>query len=459
MTLSRTDPDVAALLQQEEQRQREQVELIASENYVSRAVLDAVGSVFMNKYTEGYPGKKYYQGNVHYDALERLCQERALAAFHLAAADWGVNVQAPTGSVANFAVLSALLTSGDTILSLRLTDGGHLSHGWQLSPTEQVTLVSKLYRPVFYGVDPATGLLDYEQVETLAKEHHPKLIISGGTAYAREIDHEEMRRIADSVGALYLADIAHEAGLIAAGVNASPFPFADVVTMTTRKTLRGPIGALIVARRELSERIDRAVFPGMLGGPLNHTIAGIAVALREAATPAFAAYARQVIANARTLAAELSRNGFQLVSGGTDKHLVLIDLRNRKVTGYQLAVVLEAVNITTNKNTVPQETRRPWNPSGIRLGTPKVTSRGFREPDMQTVAAWISRATAIAEREFSGFDVAQTREALRTHAELQELQRAVATFAAAFPVPGIDDAQTAVVDRAPLTVSAPAASA
>lgn len=435
--LSRQDPEVSELIAREEKRQREQLELIPSENYISPAVREAVGSVLMNKYSEGYPGKKYYQGNTHLDALEGLCQTRALTLFHLSDAAWSVNVQAVTGSVANLAVLSALLQPGDTLLSLRLTDGGHLSHGWQLSPTEKVSFTSRVFRPVFYEVHPDTGLLDYDVVAALATRERPKVLISGGTGYARQIDHAAMGRIADSVGAFYLADVAHEAGLIAAGVNAAPFPDADVVTMTTRKTLRGPIGAIILSRKELAGRVDRAVFPGLQGGPQNHSIAGIAVALQEAATPAFAAYARQVVKNAQTLAAELQQRNFRVVSGGTDKHLLVVDVRNRGLRGYQFAIVLEAANIIVNKNTVPQETHTPWNPSGIRLGTPAVTTRGMKERDMTAIAEWIDRVAKIVEREMAGYDIVKTRAAASAHAEIQRIGADVRTFAAGFPVPSL----------------------
>ena len=390
ITLSTTDPELFDLLQKEEARQDKDSAVIPSENFVSESVREAVGSVLMNKYSEGYPHKRYYQGNQHIDQIESLAQTRALSLFKLDPSAWHVNVQAVTGSIANLAVLTGLLELGDPILSMSLYDGGHLSHGWRLPEGKPISLTSRLFDSHFYHVDPKTHLFDYDEIAKLALKLKPKLIISGGTAYPREINHQKLREVADSVGAYYLADIAHEAGLVAAGVNSSPFPHAHVVTMTTRKTLRGPIGALIFSQAELAKKIDFAVFPGLQGGPQNHSIAGIGVALHEASKPEFKEYSKQVIDNAVALAAELDKLGFDLVSGGTDKHLVLIDLRNKGISGKDAALQLEKVGIIANKNTVPGETSKPWNPSGLRLGTPAMTTKGWKEADFKKLAQKIS---------------------------------------------------------------------
>jgi len=376
------------LIASEESRQKEELQMIPSENYVSVEVRRAVGSVLMNKYAEGQVGKRYYQGNKNIDAVEDLCKKRALKLFGLSSTEWGVNVQALSGSPANLAVYVALLEPKDRIMSMFLPEGGHLSHGWHL-PGKSVSFVSKIWDVEFYHVERMSRVFDYDEIEKQAKRFRPKLIISGGTAYPREIDHKLMGEIAHSVGAYYLADIAHEAGLVAAGVNLSPFSHADVVTMTTHKTLRGPRGALIFSRSTLSDRIDSAVFPGLQGGPHEHTIAGIAVCLKEASTPLFQRYAKQVVANAKTLAGELEKAGFDVVAGGTDKHLVLVDLRSAGISGWVVARVLENAGIIVNKNTVPGESASPIYPSGIRFGSPALTTRGMKENDMRRIAAWM----------------------------------------------------------------------
>lgn len=391
-TLKQTDPVLFKLIKAEELRQQTDLEMIPSENFVSEAVKEAVGSVLMNKYSEGQPFKRYYQGNQFIDQIEALVEQRALQAFGLSEDNWHVNVQAVTGTIANFAVYAALLNPGDKMLGMSLYDGGHLSHGWKLPDTgKPISFTSRIYDTHFYSVDPSTKVFDYDQIQVVAKKVKPKILISGGTAYPREIDHAKMRQIADSVGAIYMADVAHEAGLIIGGANASPFPHAHVVTMTTRKTLRGPIGALIFASKQLLgpevvEKIDFAVFPSLQGGPQNHSIAGIGVALLESMTPEFKSYADQIVKNAKVLADELMKAGFDIVSGGTDKHLVLVDLRNKGLTGKDAALALEKVGIIANKNTVPGETGKPWNPSGLRLGTPALTTRGFKEADMVKIA-------------------------------------------------------------------------
>ena len=444
--LMQSDSQLAECIRREQERQVTQLQLIPSENYVSSAVLEAVGSVLMNKYSEGQPNKRYYQGNQYVDQIELLAKERALATFGLDPAEWDVNVQAVTGSVANLAVLSALLEPGDKVLSMYLYDGGHLSHGWQLPTGKKVSFSSKIFDVSYYRVNPETEVFDYEEIRQRAKEVQPKLIISGGTAYPAEIDHERMAAIADEVGAYYLADIAHEAGLVAAGVNTAPFEYATVVTMTTRKTLRGPIGALIFSRREDTETttgrkgcnqaINRAVFPGLQGGPMNHSIAGIATALGEAQTEEFKKYARQVVMNAKYLASALAGYEFHIVTGSTQKHLILIDLTNKSTKGRNLALALEEANIITNANTHPNEKGSPFYPSGLRLGTPAVTSRGMKEEDMEKIATWISDVMNIIQgtsENLSEFE--QELQALKS--ELHVIGKEVAAYTERFPVPGI----------------------
>ncbi len=399
MNLQQTDPEIFDLIKSEEKRQQSDLEMIPSENFVSNAVKEAVGSVLMNKYSEGQPFKRYYQGNQFIDQIESLVEARALQAFGLTEDQWHVNVQPVTGTIANFAVYAALLNPGDTMLGMSLYDGGHLSHGWKLPDTgKPISFTARIYNTHFYSVDAATKVFDYDNIQFVAEQVKPQILISGGTAYPREIDHARMRAIADSVGAIYMADVAHEAGLIVGGANSSPFPHAHVVTMTTRKTLRGPIGAMIFANKNIklksteftpssvADAIDGAVFPALQGGPQNHSIAGIGVALHEAMQPEFKAYASQVVKNAQVLADELMKAGFDVVSGGTDKHLVLVDLRSRGWNGKDAALALEKVGIIANKNTVPGETGKPWNPSGLRLGTPALTSRGYKEEDIRKVA-------------------------------------------------------------------------
>lgn len=395
MNLKTVDPEIYNLIQAEEKRQSDQISLIPSENQVSDAVKEAVGSVLMNKYSEGQPGKRYYQGNQYIDAIESLAESRALSLFQLDPTVWHVNVQPVTGSIANFAAYAATLNPGDKMLAMSLYDGGHLTHGWKLPDTgKPISFTSKIYDTYFYNVDQKSRVFDYAQIEARAKEVKPRILISGGTAYPREIDHAKMRAIADSVGALYMADVAHEAGLIAGGANQSPFPYAHLVTMTTRKTLRGPIGAMIFANKkelgeDVAEKIDFAVFPALQGGPQNHSIAGIAVALHEAAQPAFKEYAEACVSNARLLASELAQAGFDVVTGGTDKHLILIDLRNKGLTGKEAAEKLEKIGIIANKNTVPGETGKPWNPSGLRLGTPTLTTRNYSQEQIKELSKYI----------------------------------------------------------------------
>lgn len=435
------DTSISHLIFSEAKRQSEVLEMIPSENYASSDVRAAVGSVFMNKYAEGQAMKRYYQGNSVVDELETLCKSRALRLFGLSEAVWGVNVQALSGSPANLAIIAALLEPGEKILSMYLPDGGHLSHGWQL-PDKKITLVSKIWDITFYHVDTSTRLFDYDAIAAQAREVKPKLLISGGTAYPREIDHKRMSEIAHDVGAYYLADVSHEAGLIAGGVNASPFLYADVVMMTTHKTLRGPRGAMIFSKKELSTVIDQSVFPGIQGGPHEHTIAGIAVALEEAHSEGFKAYARQVVTNAQVLANYFVSAGLDVVSGGTDKHLVLIDLRSINASAWVVAWALEFANIIVNRNTVPFDTGSSVYPSGIRLGTPAITTRGMKEEEMKKIGVWIMDVIHLVKdmhlpeekAERLAF-IAQTKKAFAQHHELRAIADRVKSLCAAFPLP------------------------
>ncbi|HEX6976812.1 MAG TPA: serine hydroxymethyltransferase [Patescibacteria group bacterium] len=388
---------ILSLIKEEEKRQKDTLMMIPSENYTYPDVRKAVGSVLMHKYSEGYPKRRYYQGNEIVDQIEILCQERALSLFNLNPKDWSVNVQALSGTPANLAIMNALLEQGDTILSMYLYDGGHLSHGWSYKG-KKITLSSKIWNIEFYYVDPKTGVFDYEKIEKVAKKVKPKLIVSGGTAYPREIDHQKLGKIAKSVGAYYLADVSHEAGLIAAGANKSPFKYADVVMATTHKTLRGPRGALIFSRSKLAEKIDSSVFPGTQGGPHNEIIAGIAVALKNAKSKEFKKYAAQVVVNAKALARELSDLGFTIISDGTEKHLILIDMRPFELNGWFVGHALETAGIIVNRSTIPSDPASPYYPSGIRLGTPAITARGMKEKEMKKIAVWIASVVNHLEK-------------------------------------------------------------
>ena len=380
-TLKQADPQIAEAIDHELNRQRTKLELIASENIVSRAVMEAQGSVLTNKYAEGYPGKRYYGGCEYVDVAEQLAIDRAKELFGAA---WA-NVQPHSGAQANMAVFFALLQPGDTILGMNLTDGGHLTHG---SP---VNISGTYYKVIPYGVDRETERIDYDALEKLAAEHHPRMIIAGASAYARIIDFECIAAIAKSVDAIFMVDMAHIAGLVAAGQHPSPVPYADIVTTTTHKTLRGPRGGLILGRdEELGKKINKAVFPGIQGGPLMHVIAAKAVALGEALKPSFKEYGAQVVKNAAALADELTKLGYRIVSGGTDTHVMLVDLTNKDITGKEAQTLLDEVNITANRNTIPFEPRSPFVTSGIRLGSPALTTRGFREEDMREVARIIA---------------------------------------------------------------------
>ena len=379
--LNQVDPKAYEAIEHELQRQRTKLELIASENIVSRAVMEAQGSVLTNKYAEGYPGKRYYGGCEYVDIVEQLAIDRAKELF---GANWA-NVQPHSGAQANMAVFFALLQPGDTILGMNLTDGGHLTHG---SP---VNISGTYYKVIPYGVDRETERIDYDALERLAKEHKPKMIIAGASAYARTIDFARIGTIAKAAGALFMVDMAHIAGLVAAGQHPSPVPYADVVTSTTHKTLRGPRGGIILGRdEEIGKKINKAVFPGIQGGPLMHVIAAKAVALGEALQPSFREYGAQVVKNAAALADELIRLGYRIVSGGTDTHVMLVDLTNKEITGKDAQNILDEVNITANRNTIPFEPRSPFITSGIRLGSPALTTRGFNEEDMREVARIIA---------------------------------------------------------------------
>jgi len=410
--LSATDPDLAALVEAEAQRQHDKLRMIPSENYVSTAVLEACSTVLNNKYSEGYARKRYYEGQQFIDPVEELAQARARALFGTEHA----NVQPYSGSPANLAIYLAFLQPGDTFLGLELAHGGHLTHGSPVSAT------GRWFRPVHYAVGRETGRIDLDNVRELALRERPKMIICGGTAIPRTIDFPAFAEIAQEVGALLVADIAHIAGLIAGGAHPSPVGYADVISTTTHKTLRGPRGAMLMAKPEYATALDKAVFPGLQGGPHNHTTAGIAVALHEAAQPSFSAYAHQIVANAKALAAALTGLGFDLVSGGTDNHLILIDLTNKGIEGKPAAKALDRAGIELNFNTVPYDPRKPWNPSGIRLGTPALTTRGLREEHMPAVAAWMDATlTALAKDDEPALDA---------------IAGEVADLLAGFPMPG-----------------------
>ncbi|HEV7898175.1 MAG TPA: serine hydroxymethyltransferase [Planosporangium sp.] len=387
--LTTADPELAALVEGEAQRQHDVLRMIASENYVSPAVLEATGSVLTNKYSEGYPGRRYYEGQQFIDQIEQLAIDRTKALFGVDHA----NVQPYSGSPANLAVYLAFAKPGDPVMGMALPMGGHLTHGWSVSAT------GKWFRPVRYEVRRDDARVDMDEVRDLARRERPKVIFCGGTAIPRTIDFPAFAEVAREVGAVLVADIAHIAGLIAGGAHPSPVGYADVITTTTHKTLRGPRGAMILSTSERAKAVDKAVFPGLQGGPHNHTTAGIAVALREASDPSFSRYAHQVVANARALATALAEHGFDLVSGGTDNHLILLDLTSKGIGGKPAARALDRAGIETNYNTVPYDTRRPFDPSGVRLGTPALTTRGLTEEQMPQVAAWISAAVDAAARD------------------------------------------------------------
>ncbi|HLF12201.1 MAG TPA: serine hydroxymethyltransferase [Gammaproteobacteria bacterium] len=409
--LRATDPEIHELIRLETRRQDEYIRLIPSENYASQAVMEATGSILNNKYSEGYPGRRYYEGQDYIDQVELLAIERAKNLFGARHA----NVQPYSGSPANQAVYLALVKPGETVMGLGLPFGGHLTHGWG------VNFSGMQYKSVQYDVDAETHRVDLNRVESLAREARPKLIFCGGTAYPRTWDFAGFARVAEAVGATLVADIAHIAGLVVAGAHPHPFPHAKIVTTTTHKTLRGPRGGMILSDGTYSKELDRAVFPGLQGGPHNHTTAAIAVALKEAGTDEFRRYAHQIVANAKALAQALIERGFRLISGGTDNHLILIDVTPRGITGKPAAKALHEAGIECNYNTIPFDPRKPFDPSGLRIGTPSVTSRGMQEKEMDQIAEWIDRALGVADDERA----------------LKKIRAEIAAFCKGFPAPGI----------------------
>ncbi len=444
--LETQDPEVAELIKLETNRQQTKLSMIPSENFFSTAVREATGSVLAHKYAEGNIGKRYYEGNKYIDAIEKLTIQRAKAAFNLPE-NWSVNVQTLSGSTANLSVYLALLNIGDYIMGLYLPDGGHLSHGWSYTPKvpanplktvyyggkEKVNISSKIFNTISYKTHPDTQLLDYDEIERIATLQRPKLIITGGTAYPREIDYKRMKQIADKIGAYYLADIAHEAGLISAGAMNSPVGIADVVTMTTHKTLKAGRGAIILAHEDTIKKINKAVLPGLLGGPFNHAIAGICVGLKETQTPQFKEYAFQTVKNAKHLAAELIKYDYKVISGGTDKHLVLIDLTNKPVSGKKFARALDHAGIVGNYNTIPQETKSPLNPSGLRLGTPWLTVRGMKETEITQIANWINQVMKIASQ-YNELKFKEFNEAVAADVEIERIAAEVKNLCERFPL-------------------------
>ena len=407
--LEQYDPQIYELLNQENARQSGSIRMIPSENYVSKAVMQASGSVLTNKYSEGYPGKRYYEGQQVTDLIETTACERAKKLFK---ADHA-NVQPYSGSVANLAAYLAVAEPGDTIMGLLLTHGGHLTHGWKN------TISSKIFNSVQYTLDSKTGRFDMDRIRDLAKEHKPKIIISGATAYPRQIDFKAFGEIAKEVGAYHISDIAHIAGLVVARIHPSPVPHADIISTTTHKTLRGPRGGMLLCREELARQVDRAVFPGLQGGPHMHTVTAISVAMAEADTPEFVADAEQIVKNAKTLAAKLLEYGFDLVSGGTDNHLILIDLRNKNVPGKKVAKALDRARIVCNHNTIPDDPAPPFNPSGLRIGTPAMTTRGMKEEQAVQVAEFINKVADNIENE----------------SVLEDIGKEVLLLCSQFPVP------------------------
>jgi len=453
--LAQVDPQLHGLLEKEHERQRDGLELIASENFTSRAVMEALGSCATNKYSEGYPGARYYGGNEWIDEIENLCKERLLKLYRLEEDQWGVNVQPYSGSPANFAVYNALLEPHDRIMGLNLYDGGHLTHGFS-SPKKRVSSTSKYFESMPYHCNKETGLIDYDNLDYLSKCFRPKLIIAGTSAYSRLIDYERMKKICDDIGAFLLADMAHISGLVAAHVIPSPFEFCDVVSSTTHKSLRGPRSGIIFYRKgvkevkkgkeikwDLEEKINSSVFPSLQGGPHNNTIAALCVAAKEAMSPEFVEYQKNVLENSKVLCSSLQSYGFSVVSNGTDNHLCLVDLRSKGVDGARTEKVMEACHITVNKNTVPGDDK-PFVPSGIRLGTSALTTRGLGSAEFKKVAEFLNRAVEItAEISQKGQNSSKLQtfldalgEETKTNNKISELRDEVLKFARGFPMPG-----------------------
>lgn len=445
------DPDVFSIIMKEKLRQISSLELIASENFTSTAVMEALGSCMTNKYSEGRPGARYYGGNEHIDECELLCEKRALELFGLDPEQWGVNVQPLSGSPANFAVYTALLQPHDRIMGLDLSHGGHLTHGF-MTVKRRVSASSIFFESMPYRVNPETGIIDYDALEQSAMLFRPKLIIAGASAYSRNIDYKRMRDICDKCGAYLMADMAHISGLVAAKVCPSPFEYSNVVTTTTHKSLRGPRGGMIFYQKSLKTQIDQAVFPGLQGGPHNHTIAALAVALKQANTPEFREYQEQVVANAKVLSSRLSSYGYRIVSGGTDNHLILVDLKPQGLNGAVLQHLLDKVCVTLNKNSIPGDTSAMI-PGGVRVGTPALTSRGFKEEDFETVAGILHRAIQLAMfvekktprskkqseaiKEFEKYLDDVKSNLPDVYNDLAALKQEVETFASSFPMPGL----------------------
>lgn len=446
---------MADILSQERLRQKNSVTLIPSENFTSKAVMDLLGSEMQNKYSEGYPGERYYGGNEFIDMAESLCQKRALEAFGLDAAEWGVNVQPLSGAPANLYAYSSILNVGDRLMGLDLPHGGHLSHGYQ-TPSTKISYISKYFQTMPYRLNEETGVIDYDALEKSAELFRPKVIVAGASAYSRVIDYERMRKIADKVGAYLMSDMAHISGLVSAGVTQSPFPYSDIVTTTTHKSLRGPRGAMIFFRKgvrkvtkkgkevlyDLEKKINFSVFPAHQGGPHNHTISALAVALKQAQSPEYKEYQQKVVDNASYFANALQSKGFDLVSGGTDTHLILIDLRSKEIDGARLEAVLERANIAANKNTIPGDKSALF-PSGLRVGTPAMTTRGFETKEFDQVAEYIEKATVIAKdlkSKAQGEDarslLANFKQLADESAEVKALGEEVAAWVSEFPVPG-----------------------
>lgn len=453
--VAEVDPEMADILQQERDRQRSLITLIPSENFTLKAVMDLLGSEMQNKYSEGYPGERYYGGNEIIDKAESLCRTRALEAFGLSPEEWGVNVQPLSGAPANLYAYSAVLEVGDRIMGLDLPHGGHLSHGYQ-TPTTKISFISKYFQTMPYRLDESTGLIDYDTLEKNAVLFRPKVIVAGALAYSRVIDYARMRQIADKVGAYLLLDMAHILGLVAAGVTASPFPYSDIVTTTTHKSLRGPRGAMIFFRKgqrsttkkgkavmyDLERRINFSVFPAHQGGPHNHTISALAVALKQCTAPEYKEYQQHVVDNAKAFAQALEAKGFDLVSKGTDTHLILVDLRSKKIDGARVEAVLERANIAANKNTVPGDKLALF-PSGLRVGTPAMTTRGFGPAEFEQVALYFQRAVDIAldlKAKESGDAAKELLASFKVladeSADVKALDAEVQAWASQFPVPG-----------------------
>ncbi|KAL1522487.1 hypothetical protein AB1Y20_017475 [Prymnesium parvum] len=455
-SLEESDPELFEVMEQEKRRQRNSLALIPSENFTSKAVLDALGSVMSNKYSEGYPNARYYGGNEFIDMAEDMCRNRALTAFRADPAKWGVNVQTLSGSPANFAAFSAVCKPHDRIMGLDLPHGGHLSHGFQ-TDKKKVSMVSVYFETMPYRLDESTGRIDYDALEASATLFRPKIIIAGTSAYSRHIDYARMRQICDKVGAYMLADMAHISGLVAAGVVPTPFDYADIVTTTTHKSLRGPRGAMIFFRKgvrstdkngneimyDLETPINQAVFPGLQGGPHNHTITALATALKQAASPEFVAYQKQVLSNCQALAKAMTSRGYNLVSGGTDNHLLLVDLKPSGIDGARVESVLEMANVALNKNTVPGD-KSAFIPGGIRIGTPALTTRGMIEPHFDMVAEFIHRGVQCAKEVNSsgiGKKLTDFKTTLKTQkfASIDALKKDVEAFASQFPTIGFDE--------------------